>query len=72
MTSFVPHLPLSEQERIIFLCACCYLRYTPSYRYLVKMIAERSLSVAHSTIVKKQEIAKSADEVSITRQVPFR
>jgi len=38
-----------EQE-IIILCVCWYLRYKPSDRDLVEMMAERGLSVAHTTI----------------------
>lgn len=40
-----------EQE-IIILCVCWYLRYKLSYRDLVEMMAERGLSVAHTTILR--------------------
>jgi len=40
-----------EQE-IIILCVRWYLRYKLSYRDLVEMMAERSLSVAHTTILR--------------------
>jgi len=40
-----------EQE-IIVLCVRWYLRYKLSYRDLVEMMAERGLSVAHSTILR--------------------
>lgn len=40
-----------EQE-IIILCVRWYLRYKLSYRDLVEMMAERGLSVAHSTILR--------------------
>lgn len=40
-----------EQE-IIVLCVCWYLRYKLSYRDLVEMMAERGLSVAHTTILR--------------------
>lgn len=37
-----------EQE-IIILCVRWYLRYKLSYRDLVEMIAERGLSISHTT-----------------------
>jgi putative transposase len=40
-----------EQE-IILLCVCRYLRHKLSYRDLVVMMAERGLSVAHTTILR--------------------
>jgi len=40
-----------EQE-IIILCVRWYLRYKLSYRDLVEMMAERGLSVAHTTILR--------------------
>ena len=40
-----------EQE-IIVLCVRWYLRYKLSYRDLVEMMAERGLSVAHTTIMR--------------------
>ena len=40
-----------EQE-IIILCVRWYLRYKLSYRDLVEMIAERGLSVSHTTILR--------------------
>lgn len=40
-----------EQE-IIFLCVRSYLRYKLSYRDLVEMIAERGLSISHTTILR--------------------
>jgi transposase-like protein len=40
-----------EQE-IIVLCVHWYLRYKLSYRDLVEMMAERGLSVAHTTILR--------------------
>ena len=40
-----------EQE-IIVLCVRWYLRYKLSYRDLVEMMAERGLSVAHTTILR--------------------
>lgn len=40
-----------EQE-IIILCVRWYLRYKLSYRDLVEMIAERGLSISHTTILR--------------------
>ena len=40
-----------EQE-IIILCVRWYLRYKLSYRDLVEMMAERGLSIAHTTILR--------------------
>ena len=40
-----------EQE-IIILCVHWYLRYKLSYRDLVEMMAERGLSIAHTTILR--------------------
>lgn len=40
-----------EQE-IIILCVRWYLRYKLSYRDLVEMMAERSLPIAHTTILR--------------------
>jgi transposase-like protein len=40
-----------EQE-IIVLCVRWYLRYKLSYRDLVEMMAERGLSIAHTTILR--------------------
>jgi hypothetical protein len=40
-----------EQE-VIILCVRWYLRYKLSYRDLVEMMAERGLSVAHTTILR--------------------
>lgn len=40
-----------EQE-IIVLCVRWYLRYKLSYRDLVEMMAERGMSIAHTTILR--------------------
>src|ERR1700712_446653 len=40
-----------EQE-IIVLCVRWYLRYRLSYRDLVEMMAERGLSIAHTTVLR--------------------
>jgi transposase-like protein len=40
-----------EQE-ITALCVRWYLRYKLSYRDLVEMMAERGLSIAHTTILR--------------------
>src|ERR1700674_2981420 len=37
---------------IIVLCVRCYLRYKLSFRDLVEMMAERGLSMAHTTIMR--------------------
>jgi transposase-like protein len=39
-------------REIIILCARWYLRYKPSLRDLVEMMAERGLSLAHTTIMR--------------------
>lgn len=38
-------------REIIVLCVRWYLRYTLSFRDLVEMMAERGLSLAHTTII---------------------
>jgi transposase-like protein len=38
-------------REVIILCVCWYLRYKLSYRDLVEMMAERELSMAHTTIM---------------------
>ena len=40
---------------IIMLCVCWYLRFKLSLRDLVEMMAERGLSVAHTTIMRWAE-----------------
>ncbi len=40
------------QPKIILLCVRWYLRYPLSYRYLEEMMAERGLSVDHSTVYR--------------------
>ena len=40
------------QEEFILLCVRWYLRYPLSYRNLEEMMAERGLSVAHTTIYR--------------------
>jgi transposase, IS6 family len=40
------------QDEIIVLCVRWYLRYSLSYRDLEEMMAERSLSLDHSTIAR--------------------
>lgn len=62
MTTFTQHAQLSEQEHlfkgrhfeqeIIVLCVRWYLSYKLSYRDLSEMMAERGLSVAHTTILR--------------------
>jgi transposase-like protein len=42
----------SFQREVIILCVRWYLRYKLSYRDLVEMIAERGLSLAHTTIMR--------------------
>jgi hypothetical protein len=39
-------------REIIILCVRWYLRYKPSSRDLVEMMAERGLSLAHTTILR--------------------
>jgi transposase-like protein len=39
-------------REIIVLCVRWYLRYKPSFRDLVEMMAERGLSLAHTTIMR--------------------
>src|ERR1700689_3610310 len=39
-------------REVIILCVRWYLRYKLSYRDLVEMIAERGLSLAHTTIMR--------------------
>jgi transposase-like protein len=39
-------------REIIILCVRWYLRFKPSLRDLVEMMAERGLSVAHTTIMR--------------------
>jgi transposase, IS6 family len=41
------------REEIIVLCLRWYLRYPLSYRNLEEMMAERGLSVDHSTIARR-------------------
>ena len=38
------------KQEIIILCMRWYLRYKLSYRELVEMLAERGLSISHTTI----------------------
>ncbi len=40
------------QAEIILLCVRWYLRYPLSYRHLEEMMAERGLSVDHSTVYR--------------------
>ncbi len=40
------------EREIILLCVRWYLRYKLSYRDLVEMMAERGLSLAHTTILR--------------------
>src|SRR3954447_20701977 len=40
------------EAEIILLCVRWYLRYSLSYRYLEEMMAERGLSVDHTTIYR--------------------
>ena len=40
------------RDEIIVLCVRWYLRYPLSYRYLEEMMAERGLTVDHSTIAR--------------------
>ena len=40
------------QDEVIVLCVRWYLRYSLSYRDLEEMMAERRLSVDHSTIAR--------------------
>jgi hypothetical protein len=40
-------------REVIILCVCWYLRYTLSFRDLVEMMAERGLSLAHTTIMRR-------------------
>jgi transposase-like protein len=39
-------------REVILLCVCWYLRYKLSLRDLVEMMAERGLSLAHTTILR--------------------
>jgi transposase-like protein len=40
------------QPEIIELCVRWYLTYRPSYRDLVEMVAERGVTISHSTILR--------------------
>jgi hypothetical protein len=40
------------EREIIFLCVRLYLRFKLSFRDLVEMMAERGLSLAHTTILR--------------------
>jgi len=40
------------ESEIILLCVRWYLKYPLSYRNLVEIIAERGISVSHSTILR--------------------
>jgi transposase-like protein len=37
---------------VIILCIRWYVRYKPSYRDLVELMAERGLTIAHTTIMR--------------------
>src|SRR5437660_5290431 len=50
---------------IILLCVRWYLRYTLSYRDLEEMMAERGLSVAHTTIYRC-----APNSVNLSRIIP--
>jgi transposase-like protein len=39
-------------REVIILCVRCYLRYKLSFRDLVKMMTERGLNLAHTTILR--------------------
>ena len=39
-------------REVVLLCVRCYLRFKLSYRDLVEMMAERDLSLAHTTIMR--------------------
>src|SRR3978361_510273 len=44
--------PVVSDREVIVLCVRWYLRFKLSYRDLVKMMAERGLSLAHTTIMR--------------------
>jgi hypothetical protein len=41
------------ERRIIILCVRCYFRFKLSFRDLVEMMAERGLTLAHTTIMRR-------------------
>ena len=49
------------EAEIILLCVRCYLRYSLSYRDLEEMMAERGLSIDHTTIYRW--VQRSAPEL---------